>query len=68
MENGTFEDVFPVKNGDIPAGYVSLPEGATILERAKGPTNQSTGASLEVSFLRGVIHRFFFLGLHVVTL
>ena len=28
MENGTFEDVkFPIKNGDIPASYVSLPEG-----------------------------------------
>ena len=27
MENGPFEDVFPIKNGDIPASYVSLPEG-----------------------------------------
>ena len=27
MENGPFEDVFPIKNGDIPACYVSLPEG-----------------------------------------
>ena len=27
MENGFFEDVFPIKNGDIPASYVSLPEG-----------------------------------------
>ena len=26
MENGPFEDVFPIKNGDIPASYVSLPE------------------------------------------
>ena len=25
MENGPFEDVIP--NGDIPASYVSLPEG-----------------------------------------
>ena len=27
MENGPFEDVFPIKNGDIPASHVSLPEG-----------------------------------------
>ncbi len=27
MENGPFEDVFPIKNCDIPACYVSLPEG-----------------------------------------
>ncbi len=27
MENGPFEDVFLIKNGDIPASYVSLPEG-----------------------------------------
>ena len=27
MENGPFEDVFPITNGDIPASYVSLPEG-----------------------------------------
>ena len=26
MENGPFEDVFPVRNGDIPASYVRLPE------------------------------------------
>ncbi len=27
MANGPFEDVFPIKTGDIPASYVSLPEG-----------------------------------------
>ena len=27
MENGPFEDVFPIKDGDIPTSYVSLPEG-----------------------------------------
>ena len=27
MENGPFEDVLPIENGDIPASYVSLPEG-----------------------------------------
>ena len=26
------EDVFPTKNGDIPASYVSLPEGTQKLE------------------------------------
>ena len=27
MENGPFEDELPIENGDVPAGYVSLPEG-----------------------------------------
>ena len=27
MENGPFEDVFPIEHGDIPASYVSLPVG-----------------------------------------
>ena len=27
MENGQFEDAFPIEHGDIPASYVSLPEG-----------------------------------------
>ena len=29
MENGSFEDVFPIENGDFPASYVSLPEGTS---------------------------------------
>ena len=28
MENGPFEYVFPIEDGDIPASYVSLPEGS----------------------------------------
>ena len=27
MENGPFKDVLPMEHGDIPANYVSLPEG-----------------------------------------
>ena len=27
MEDGPFEDAFPIENGDIPASYVSLLEG-----------------------------------------
>jgi len=27
MENGPFEDDFPIEHGDIPASYFSLPEG-----------------------------------------
>ena len=27
MENGPFEDVFPIQDGDFPTSYVSLPEG-----------------------------------------
>ncbi len=27
MENGPSDDDFPIGNGDIPASYVSLPEG-----------------------------------------
>ena len=29
MENGPFEDVVPIEDGDIPASYISLPEGKT---------------------------------------
>ena len=28
MENGPFEDIFPIQNGDFPASYVSFREGA----------------------------------------
>ena len=31
MKHGPFEDVFPIENGDIPASYVSLPEGISLL-------------------------------------
>ena len=27
MENGPFENAFPIQHGNIPASYVSLPEG-----------------------------------------
>ena len=30
MENGPFEDVFPIENGDF-QGYVSLPEGSSFI-------------------------------------
>ena len=30
MVNGTFEDDFPIENGDIPASYVSLPKDTYI--------------------------------------
>ena len=36
MENGPFEDVFPIKGGDIPASYVSLPEGTSKMLKPKG--------------------------------
>ena len=31
MENGPFEDVSPIKHGDIPVSYVSLPEGNVVV-------------------------------------
>ena len=30
MENGHFEDGFPIEHGDIPASYVSLPESISL--------------------------------------
>ena len=30
LEKGPFEDVLPIKDGDIPASYVSLPEGSLV--------------------------------------
>ena len=32
MDNAPFEDVYPTKNGDIPASYVSLPEGFCLFQ------------------------------------
>ena len=31
MENGPFEDVVSIENGDFPLRYVSLPEGSSIV-------------------------------------
>ena len=31
LATGPFEDVFPIKNGDIPASYVSLREGTSLV-------------------------------------
>ena len=48
------EDVFPIKNGDIPASYVSLPEGILFYiaflevsetERKCAPVNYKNGTS-----------------------
>ena len=39
MENGPFEDVFPIENGDFPANYVSLPEGIRFLTRWNTPVD-----------------------------
>ena len=36
MENVPFEDAFPIENGDIPASYVSLPEGIKMKMDQKG--------------------------------
>ena len=45
MENEPFEDVFPIKNGDIPASYVSLPEGI-----GKSPFSIGNTSSFMVDF------------------
>ena len=39
MENGPFEDVFPIENGDFPASYVRLPE-CNLMILGKDPANQ----------------------------
>ena len=31
MNNEPVEDVFPIEHGDIPASYVSIPEGTNII-------------------------------------
>ena len=38
MEHGPFEDVFPIKNGDMPASYVSLPEDNLRCKVVKRPS------------------------------
>ena len=36
-------DVFPIENGDIPASYVSLPEGIIVfLKNPKNPATKQT--------------------------
>ncbi len=42
MENGPFEDVFPIKNGNIPASYVSLPECIVDMILFHKPWNRDT--------------------------
>ena len=51
MENGPCEDVVPIENEDIPASYVSLPEG-----------NFQTGYSSSYLFKGNTIN-----GLHVMV-
>ena len=48
MENGPFEDDFPIENDDIPASYVSLPKGTTW----KGSMAIATPISLGCSWPR----------------
>ena len=36
MEHELFEDIFPIEIGDIPASYVSLPEGEILRLGAGG--------------------------------
>ena len=49
MEHGPFEDVFPIKNGDIKLLYVSLPEGTAYNKNPGGShhvlVNQETSGS-----------------------
>ena len=33
MENGPFEDAFPIENGDPPASYVCLPDVSLTLSK-----------------------------------
>ena len=44
MENGSFEDVFPIGNGDIPASYVSSPEGIQSMSLKTGGGRDQWGA------------------------
>ena len=37
------EDLFPIKNGDIPASYVSLPEGIPIATETDDESGRYTG-------------------------
>ena len=46
MESGPFEDVFAIENGDIPASYVSLPEGTTKETTSRSAAPQGLRKSL----------------------
>ncbi len=44
VENGPFEDVFPIEHGDIPASYVSLPNIKALLRETGKPMVNSPGS------------------------
>ena len=48
MENGPFEDVFQIGHGDIPASYVSLPEGNHPYHPLAPSTDKDPMASFDV--------------------
>ena len=49
MENGPFADAFPIEKGDIPASYVSLPEGIKL----EHPWVPQEGRLIELFFWGG---------------
>ena len=53
MEHGPFEDVFPIRNGDIPASYVSLPEGTFYLQTVIYLVAQSSESQTKTSAAKG---------------
>ena len=46
MEHGPFENVFAIENGDIPASYVSLPEGIDAFSLSPGISFSFRSAAL----------------------
>ena len=58
MNNEPLEDVFPIEHGDIPASYVSLPEGINKQNRNKIPWGEPTFPSFFLGGLQLRTHIF----------
>ena len=64
MENGPFEDVFPISKWDIPASYVSLPEGMSssfqfflLVYKSRAQRNPKEGErQRQLAFMEGFTH------------
>ena len=68
MENSPFIDGLPIKNGDFPIRYVSLPEGTLSLLHwhQQKPTLETGSKSLDLvgSALAQILRRIFFQMFH----
>ena len=59
MEHGPFEDVFPIKDGDIPASSLSLPGGRWIFSNVDVKKMEAKGTEMDSSRRPNFLKRHF---------